>query len=105
AFAVCIALAGFFNDLTMGACWATCQDVGRRYAAIVAGSMNMIGNLGGTLTNFVTGLVISSHTTDKVTSVAGYQICFAMYAAAFALGVLFWLRIDASRPVVGEEHP
>jgi ACS family glucarate transporter-like MFS transporter len=102
-FAAAVALAGFFNDMTMGACWATCQDVGRRYAAIVAGSMNMIGNLGGALTNFVTGWVLKSHTTDGVTAVAGYQICFTMYAVAFAVGVLFWLRIDASKPLVPDE--
>jgi len=24
--------AAFFNDLTMGAVWATCQDIGRRHA-------------------------------------------------------------------------
>ena len=51
-FFVVISLAGFFTDLTMGANWAVCQDIGRRYAAIVAGCMNMIGNLGGTTANW-----------------------------------------------------
>ena len=46
-FAVCIALTGFCNDLAIGSAWATCQDIGRRHAAIVAGCMNTIGNLGG----------------------------------------------------------
>jgi nitrate/nitrite transporter NarK len=77
--------------------------VGRRYAAIVAGSMNMIGNLGGALTIFVTGRVLQEHTANGVPSVAGYQICMTMYAVAFAVGVLFWLRIDASKPLVPEE--
>ena len=40
-FVLAISLAGFFIDLTMGSAWAFCQDIGRRYAAIVAGCMNM----------------------------------------------------------------
>ena len=55
-FAAGVAMAGFFNDLTMGPSWAVCQDIGRRYAAIVSGFMNMIGNLlGGVTTIIVTG--------------------------------------------------
>src|SRR5262249_57116357 len=46
-FALLIGVAGFCNDLAMGSAWATCQDIGRRHAAIVAGCMNTIGNLGG----------------------------------------------------------
>ena len=52
AFAACLMMMGFFNDLVMGSAWATCQDVGRRDAAIVSGCMNMIGNLGGSADQF-----------------------------------------------------
>src|SRR5208337_2586575 len=48
-----ISAAGFFTDLTMGPAWALCQDIGKRYSAIVAGFMNMIGNLGGTLASLI----------------------------------------------------
>jgi MFS family permease len=95
AFAGFIALAGFCNDLTMGPCWATCQDIGRRYAAIVSGCMNMIGNLGAAVTNMVTGLILRDRP-----GVEGYTICLVMYSVAYGLGVLFWTRIDATRPVV-----
>ena len=50
--------AGFCTDLTMGSAWALCQDIGKRYSAIVAGLMNMIGNFGGTLANLVSGYVL-----------------------------------------------
>jgi MFS transporter, ACS family, glucarate transporter len=111
-FAGFIALAGFFNDLTMATSWATCQDIGRRYAAIVAGSMNMIGNLGGTLTNFVTGMIVKHHQPEpgmppdaagQDRLMQGYMICLTLYAVAFALGAVFWLRIDASKPLVGDQ--
>src|SRR5262249_11975364 len=48
-FTLSISLAAFWNDLTMGSAWAVCQDIGRRYAAIVAGFMNMVGNFGGSM--------------------------------------------------------
>src|SRR5207248_11218170 len=46
-FVLGVALAAFCNDLTMGSAWASCLDIGRKYAGIVSGCMNMIGNLGG----------------------------------------------------------
>lgn len=46
------------TDLTMGPAWAACWDIGRRYAAIVAGCMNMIGAVGGALTNWATGFLV-----------------------------------------------
>ncbi len=53
-----ISLAAFWNDLTMGSAWSVCQDIGKRYAAIVAGCMNTVGNLGGALVGLVTGLIL-----------------------------------------------
>ena len=57
-FFLAVSLAGFFTDLTMGPAWALCQDIGRRYAAIVAGCMNMVGGFGGALANWVTGFIL-----------------------------------------------
>ena len=62
-FALSLSLAGFFNDLSMGSSWAACQDIGKQYAAIVAGCMNTIGNLGGAAATLLTGLIIS-HTLN-----------------------------------------
>jgi MFS transporter, ACS family, glucarate transporter len=57
-FALSLALAGFFNDLAMGSAWAACQDIGRKYSAIVAGCMNTVGNLGGFAAIFATASII-----------------------------------------------
>jgi MFS transporter, ACS family, glucarate transporter len=102
---VLIALVGFSNDLTMGASWATCQDVGRRYTAIVSGFMNMIGNLGGVLTIFVTGQVLKwAQANPGYGHEWGFRINFVLYAAVYFVGVLLWLQIDANKPVVPEEQ-
>lgn len=100
AFAFCVIMVGFFNDLIMGSSWATCQDIGRRYAAIVAGTMNMVGNLGGAVGNLVTGLILDHYKTDRG---AGLTVLFTTFAGVYWLGVLLWLRIDASKPIVAEE--
>jgi MFS family permease len=119
-FFLAISLAAFWNDLTMGAAWATCQDIGRRYAAIVAGCMNTVGNLGGAAAGYVTGWILEgylrAHAAALSTPVAdlsptekaaglypGYQVNFLIFAAVYWLAVLFWLRIDATHPVAQEE--
>jgi MFS family permease len=58
-FALALSLAGFFNDIAMGSAWAACQDIGKKYAAIVAGCMNTIGNLGGWAAIFLTPWIIN----------------------------------------------
>jgi MFS family permease len=57
-FVLAIAMAAFWNDMTMGSAWASCQDIGRKYTGIVAGCMNTIGNLGGTAAGFLTGAIL-----------------------------------------------
>jgi MFS family permease len=118
-FFLAISFAAFWNDLTMGAAWAVCQDIGKRYAAIVAGCMNTIGNLGGAVTILVTGFILDSKleayaaakgTVVKALSDAekaegllpGYQINFVIYAAVYAVAVLLWLGVNATKPVVPE---
>lgn len=114
-----VSLAAFWNDLTMGAAWAVCQDIGRRYSAIVAGCMNTIGNLGGAVTLVVTGYILNStleaHAASQNVSVEalsesdkavglfpGYQINFAIYGCVYLVAVLLWLRVDATKPILPE---
>ncbi len=110
-FATCLILVGFFNDLIMGPSWATAQDIGRRYSAIVSGTMNMVGNLGGALGLLITGLILAEYTVKETTAgveksvvqPAGFIICFTMYATIYGLGVLSWLLIDPTKPIEAEE--
>lgn len=108
--AVPVILMGFCNDLIMAPAWATCQDIGGKYAATVSGAMNMFGNLFGAVAGiFVTGKILSDHTDypgtpDERVLDSGYIICFAVYAAVYFAGVGLWLLIDASKPVVQEDR-
>lgn len=107
-FAGCLILVGLTNDLIMGPSWATAQDIGRRYSAVVSGAMNMVGNLGAALGNLVTGLILAAYTVtvagadgkdQDVVQPGGYVACFTLYAVVYGLGVASWLLIDPTRPV------
>jgi nitrate/nitrite transporter NarK len=118
-FFLAISSAGFCCDLTMGAAWATCQDIGRRYAAIVAGFMNMIGNLGGAAASYGSGYILDlalehhaaqlgvaveqlSEIQKNAGMLPGYHINFCIFASACAVGAACWSLIDATRPVAPE---
>ncbi|MBX9627424.1 MAG: MFS transporter [Gemmataceae bacterium] len=112
-FAACAVAVGFCNDLIMGPSWATAQDIGRRYSAIVSGAMNMIGNLGAVLGLLVSGLILKGYSvaepladggTRTVIQPAGYVTCFFLYAAIYAAGVGVWLLIDPTKPVVTDRE-
>jgi MFS transporter, ACS family, glucarate transporter len=120
-FFVVVSLAGFSTDLAMGSAWGACQDIGRRYAAIAAGCMNMIGNLGGALSSWMYGFVLdqslqahaqalgmdvkSLSAAEKAIGLGhGDPINFLISASMFVIGILCWLRIDASRPIVPERE-
>jgi MFS family permease len=113
-FAPCAIAVGFFNDLIMSPSWATAQDIGRRYSAIVSGTMNMIGNLGAVMGIVVSGQILKAYSvvylnddgsilkTEILTE--GYEICFFLYAAIYGVGVGLWLLIDPTKPIIPDDH-
>lgn len=120
-FFLAISFAAFFNDLIMGPAWATCQDIGKRYAAIVAGAMNTIGNLGGAAAGWITGTILENsliayavergvdpRSLSKAETAAalmpGYQACFLMFGLVYVIAVLFWCRVNATQSVVPDQH-
>lgn len=124
-FALTIALAGLLNDMTMASAWASCQDVGKRYSAIVSALMNMIGNLGGALTTLLSGLIVTWTIQARATSAGtteaalkhspdlrpillaaerdGWHLNFIIYGCVYLLAVVFWLMLDAGKPVEPEQ--
>jgi ACS family glucarate transporter-like MFS transporter len=85
-------LAGFANDLTLPGAWATCMDVGGRFAGTLSGSMNMMGNFGGMAGPLVVGYIL--HFTNR-----NWEITFWLSSAIYFLGGLCWLFIDPVTPL------
>ena len=92
---VCMSIASFFNDLTMPGSWATCIDVGGRYAGTLSGSMNMCGNLGGALCPVVIGLILAASNYN-------WNLAFYLSAAVYFMGIFCWMALD---PVTPFEKP
>ncbi|MSU78288.1 MAG: MFS transporter [Gemmataceae bacterium] len=107
-----IAFAAFWNDLTMGAAWASCLDIGKRYSGIVAGCMNTVGNLGGALAGILTGKILDWHTGDLVARSAdfdaakeqGWIFNIVLWGSAYVIAVICWFWFDASKPIEDEGH-
>ena len=89
-------MASFCNDLTMPGSWASCMDIGGKYAGTVSGSMNMMGNFGGMAGPIVTGFVLAATSRD-------WQIVFAISSVIYFLGAVCWLFIDPVTPLEKEE--
>jgi len=106
-FVILVTLGAFWNDMTMGAAWASCLDIGGRYSGIVAGCMNTIGNLGGGLANLSTGWILVWHTSGHSPGSAAYNtakdqgwvVNIAVFGFAYVIATLCWLRFDATKPV------
>ncbi len=95
-FVLAIALAAFWNDLTMGSAWASCIDIGGRYSGIVSGCMNTIGNLGGAAAGIATGWVLDHFEPH------GWTVNFLIFGGVYVVAMLLWLRFDATKPLVAE---
>ena len=87
-----VGMASFCNDLAMPGAWGACMDVGGRFAGLLSGSMNMLGNAGGALAPMVVPFVL------KATH-GNWNANFWMFAVVYCLGSLCWLFIDAVTPL------
>jgi ACS family glucarate transporter-like MFS transporter len=90
--------ASFFNDTTLPGSWASCMDVGGRYAGTVSGSMNMLGNFGGMAGPIVVGYLLDWTGRD-------WQLAFAISAVIYFLGAICWLFIDPVTPLEENATP
>jgi MFS family permease len=117
AFTLAISLAALSNDMTLASCWATCQDIGGRYTAVTAASMNTVGAIGAAVVSWSTGTIIqmtlASHAAGLDVAVqnlpaeekhaavmAGYDYNFMTYAAAYLISALCWRFIDPDEPII-----
>jgi nitrate/nitrite transporter NarK len=81
----------FFNDATMGPAWASCADVGERYAGTLSGAMNMTGAFLGAVGMALAGRLLKRDLAD---------VMFLVFACSYALAALCWLAVDVTRPLV-----
>jgi MFS family permease len=107
-FFLAVSAAAFFNDLVLGAAWATCQDIGRRHAAVTAATMNTTSAVAAALAGWLTGSIVqwtkAARPGDAAAEIAGYEIAMLTYAGAYIIAAACWLFIDPDRPIVDAAH-
>jgi ACS family glucarate transporter-like MFS transporter len=91
-----LALSFAVSDFMLPNCWATCLDIGKRYAGTVTGSMNMAGQMGSTIAAAAYGGMVEKY---------GWNLPLAGVATLSFVSALLWLKIDATQPLVPEELP
>jgi sugar phosphate permease len=92
-----ISLSAASSDFTLAASWSTCADIGGRFAGTISGTMNMVGNFGSMLSPLLMGYLISSF--------GSWNLTFYIAAALNVIGMLLWLKIDASRALPADKSP
>ncbi len=89
---IIMGLASFCNDLVMPGAWATCMDVGGKYAGTVAGSMNMMGNVAGFVAPMTGGFILQA-------TGGNWNMFLYTMAAMYLLGTFCWPLIDPTKPL------
>jgi MFS family permease len=92
AAALLLALALAFQTFTISSAWAVCLDVGRKYAGIVTGCMNTVGNIGGAIAPLVVGYAVKNW--------GSWTLPFYIMAAVFVFGMAMWLLVDPRKSVL-----
>ncbi len=88
---VAIAMGGFCNDLQMPGAWTACMDVGGKSVATLAGTMNMMGNVGGFLSPIVCGYLVEG--------TGNWNMALYVMAGVYVTGIFFWLGMDPVTPL------
>ncbi|HWI56314.1 MAG TPA: MFS transporter, partial [Bacillota bacterium] len=86
-----IALVAFCNDVQMPGAWTACMDVGGKSVATLSGTMNMMGNVGGFVSPIACGYIVKA--------TGNWNLAFYVTAAAYVLGIFFWLFMDPVTPL------
>lgn len=83
---MCLAAAAF--DFGQASNWASIVDIGGRHTGVATGFINMLGNLGGS---------ISPPLGEAIFNHFGWQLLFMVYAGFFIAAGCMWLIIDPTR--------
>ena len=83
-------IAFFALEWTVGVSWAVPLDIGGDFAGSISAFMNMCGNLGGTLSSFAHGYIVTGW---------GWDVPFHVTAGLTAFAAMLYLRIEATRRI------
>jgi MFS family permease len=96
---VFMATACFFNDFVIPHAWASCMDIGGKYAASsVAGCMNLMGNLAGVSSSMLGGYLLQRTANN-------WSLFLSILGGIYFLGIFCWPFIDTKTSLDDEGRP
>lgn len=99
---VMMATASFFSDLTMPISWNTCIEIGRKYTATVAATMNMFSGIMGFAAPVLGGYILVSGTGN-------WNGLIYMMVGAACVSAVCWIFLDpdkiAAKNAAMDEQP
>jgi MFS family permease len=121
-FFIAVSMAAFFTDLTVPSAWATCQDIGGRFAATIGAFMNMGAGLAGALAGWVTGSILENAIASRAAALGveatrlstaettaallhGYHVNFYTFAVLYAVAFFAWFKIDPTVAIERSDKP
>lgn len=83
-------------DFSLGAIWASYQDIGGRQVAAVLGCGNMVGSFGAAGFTWLSGRLADRNEWNSV---------FLLSAGAMLIATVSWLLFDPTGPVAADDEP
>jgi ACS family glucarate transporter-like MFS transporter len=83
-----VSLAAAASDFTLAASWSACADIGGSAVGAVSGVMNMIGNVGSSVSPALMGYLIQR--------TGNWDLTLYIASALNLAGILLWFRVDAA---------
>ena len=83
-----IGLASLFSDLAMPGAWGACMDVGGRHTGALAGSMNMMGQVGGFVGPIAVVYVLNATN-------GSWTVNIALFSVSYFLSAICWFFVNS----------
>ena len=96
ALIVVLSLGAFFSSLGGPATWAAAMDLGGKHSAVVAGMMNMMGNIGA----YFCPLHLGKLFTYIEQTGASWRLVLLLLVGIYLAGAVCWIFVNPRRPAV-----
>lgn len=93
---VFLALGAGAADFILPTCWATCLDIGRKYAGSVTATMNTAGQIGSFFSGLLFGYIVKT--------TGSYDFPMIPISCISLVSAMLWLGIDATQPLIPKDQ-
>ena len=83
------------SDFMLPVGWAVCVDISREASGTISGAMNTAGQIGGVIMSIGYGVLIDKY---------GWNLPLALIACSCFISMLFWFKIDPTKPILQRSY-